>query len=144
MPADSERYRIAGALEILTSDGGLSLRVTTHCVDRFWERAAVGATTFADARARLQLLTREIGEMSDVAPDWVYNCDDELKWILLGPDVVLMVDRRLAVTCLSRGSFSDAARTSRNLVRRKRRSRITAAQRKRQKPTRRWDVDEIN
>ena len=43
---------------------GETVPVTTHCVDRFWERAAGGCTNFRAALARLWLLADQIEAMS--------------------------------------------------------------------------------
>lgn len=104
--------------EIVLADGQ-RVAVTVHCVDRFWERGASGCVRFADALARLRLLAMEIGEKVD-APSWVGVAEDGVDWVAIGPDLVLLVKRGVALTCLARGSVSDAARASRNRRRRRR------------------------
>jgi hypothetical protein len=85
-----------------------------HCVNRFWERGAMGCVRFADALARLRLLATQIGAWVE-RPDWVGSTREDAKtWIALGPDLVLLVKEDVALTCLARGSVSDAARANRN------------------------------
>jgi hypothetical protein len=86
--------------------------VTTHCVDRFWERAAGGCVTFKAALTRLCLLAEQI-RAEATPPDWAgeVHCD---RYIALGDDIGLLVVDRRAVTCIARGSMSDAKRDWRN------------------------------
>ena len=101
-----------------------------HCVDRFWERAAGGCVNFSAAFARLRLLAEQFGVRAPV-PGWAgeVHCD---RYIALGDDVGLLVVNRRAVTCIARGSISDAARDWRNQRRpmrwRRRTHTITAAE----------------
>jgi hypothetical protein len=107
---------LAGEIELAD---GRRIAVTVHCVDRFWERGAIGCVRFADALARLQLLAGRIGEVVD-RPDWAGPRATAETCIALGPDLVLLVKGGVARTCLARGSVSDAARASRNQRRRRR------------------------
>jgi hypothetical protein len=91
---------------------GQTVVVTTHCVDRFWERAAGGCVNFNAALARLRLLADRIG-VEAPPPQWAgdVRCD---RYIALGDDIGLVVVNKRAVTCIARGSISDAARDWRN------------------------------
>jgi hypothetical protein len=110
---DEPRGRIAGW--IVLADGE-RLAVTVHCVDRFWERAAVGCTLFRHALARLQELAAAVGADAP-RPEWAGPEVASERWIALGPDVGLVAGRYAAVTCLVRGMASSRPR------RRKRRRR---------------------
>lgn len=129
MPRDEERYRVAGRADF----EGEPIWFTTHCVDRFWERAAVGCTSFRSARDRLVVLVETIG-LSSRAPEWAGPIDGV--WVALGPDVGIVLDKRRAVTCLARGYTGDHVRAKRN-KRRSDRATVTARLRKeRTKPGR--------
>jgi len=118
-PDTESTTRIVGRVTL--PDGTVFL-VTTHCVDRFWERAAVGCVRFRDALARLGVLCAQVGELR-APPGWVRGEVGD-KVVALGPDVVLVVDRHKVVTCLTRGSLADEIRRSRNRkARRRRRAR---------------------
>jgi hypothetical protein len=106
------------ASEITLADGA-SVPVTTHCVDRFWERAAGGCVNFKAALTRLCLLAAQIGTDAP-PPDWAgeVHCD---RYIALGDDVGLLVVDKRAVTCIARGSMSDGKRDWRNHKRPRRR-----------------------
>jgi hypothetical protein len=108
-PRPDRAWTIAG--EITLADGQ-HVAVTTHCVDRFWERAAGGCANFKSALARLQQLAEQIG-VDAPAPDWAgeARCD---RYIALGDDIGLLIVNTRAVTCIARGSISDAARDWRN------------------------------
>jgi hypothetical protein len=97
---------------VVLADAKTSFVVTAHCVDRFWERAASGCARFADALARLELITSQVGTLVD-PPPWLTGVEADAI-VALGPDVVLVVKRKSAVTCLARGGISEAARAARN------------------------------
>jgi hypothetical protein len=101
-PRPDGHGRIAGHITLVN---GERLAVTIHCVDRFWERAAVGSTLFRHAFFRLQRLASEIGSEGPWL-SWARTTDPPpgQRWIALGPDVGLVVVKRTAVTCLARGS----------------------------------------
>ena len=63
---DAPRGRIAGW--IVLSDGE-RLGVTVHCVDRWWERAAVGCTGFRRALTHLQQVAAAVGAEAP-RPEW--------------------------------------------------------------------------
>ena len=107
-PDPDDRGRIAAHLEL---PGGEVLLATTHCIDRYWERAAAGCTRFTDAEERLKTLAAEIGAFAP-APAWAGGVRG--RWLSLGPDVGLVVERRCALTCPTRGSMSDPIRRRRN------------------------------
>ena len=104
---DPERPRGQIAGWIVLADGE-RLAVTVHCIDRYWERAAVGCTLFRYALTRLQQLAAAIGAEGP-RPDWAGPEVTGERWIALGPDVGLVAGRRAAVTCLARGSTSRRA-----------------------------------
>jgi hypothetical protein len=118
-PDPDERHRYAARLMLVD---GESLWVTTHCVDRFWERAASSETTFRAARARLLILAREYGHRVQ-RPTWI---DDEIKgedgWLALSEDVVLLIYAGVARTCLTRGTLPASERRCRRAERRRRRA----------------------
>lgn len=95
---------------------GTQLKVTAHCVDRFWERAATGCTQFRSALARLQALARAIG-IEEARPGWAGPSRAGERWIALGPEIGLVAARSAAVTCLVRGQ--DGRATARRRRRRK-------------------------
>ena len=97
---------------LVLADGNTSFVVTAHCVDRFWERAAIGCSRFPDALARLKLITSQVGTLTD-PPPWLTGVEADAI-VALGPDIVLIVKRKSVVTCLARGGISDAARAARN------------------------------
>ena len=107
-PKPDERGRIAAHLEL---SGGEVLVATTHCIDRYWKRAAAGCTRFADAEDRLKTLAAKIGTFAP-APAWAGAVRG--RGLSLGPDVGLVVELRCAVTCLTRGSMPDQIRERRN------------------------------
>lgn len=117
-PDDATRHQLAARATVPT---GEKLRITTHCVDRFWERAAVGCTTFRAARARLVQLVETVGEVQPSRPGWTQVADGS--WLALGPDIGLVLNGKYATTCLARGGLPDGARRHRNLQRRKQRRR---------------------
>ena len=96
---DDRRVRIVGHV-LLAS--GERVAVTAHCVDRFWERAAVGCTLFRYALGRLQELASTIGEQAP-RPDWAGPPEPGERWIALGPDVGLVI------VLLTRARASSAA-----------------------------------
>lgn len=100
---------IAGRVRL--SDGRV-VQLTTHCVDRFWERAAVGSVRFRDALDRLTQLASSVGEAADERPDWAHEKSHRSGawWLYLGPDVALCIEGRVAVTCLVRGMSSSQRR----------------------------------
>jgi hypothetical protein len=118
---DPDRARGHLAAGRIALADGRELRVTTHCVDRFWERAASGCTTFAAALARLRALAAQAGTVGP-APPWAGDVGAD-QWIALTDDIGLVVHRGRAVTCLVRGGMSDAARAQRNARRRRRPAR---------------------
>jgi hypothetical protein len=84
---------------------------TTHCVDRFWERAASGCTTFRAALERLRRLASQAGAFAD-PPEWAGELAAE-RYVALGDAAGLVVIRgELAVTCLARGIIGDASANS--------------------------------
>jgi hypothetical protein len=93
--------------------------VTTHCVERFWERAASGCTTFRAALGRLRRLAGQTGAFAE-PPVWAGELV-VVRYVALGDDAGLVVVRgELAVTCLARGVIGDAVRARRNRARRRR------------------------
>jgi hypothetical protein len=89
-PSQGRGWTTAG--EITLADGQ-SVPVTTHCVDRFWERAAAGYVNLTAALERLRLLAEQLGADAP-PPDWAgkARCD---RYIALGDDVgLLIVDQR--------------------------------------------------
>ena len=87
-PDPGERNDYAVRLVLID---GETLWATTHCVDRFWERAASSETTFRAARARLLVLAGEHGRRVG-RPGWI---DDDITgeeaWLALSDDVVLLI-----------------------------------------------------
>jgi hypothetical protein len=115
-PDPDRQNAIAG--RIVLADG-TRLMVTTHCVDRFWERAASGCTTFRAALEHLRRLASQTGAFAD-PPAWAGELAAG-RYVALGNDVGLVVVRgELAVTCLARGIIGDAVRELRNRARRRR------------------------
>jgi hypothetical protein len=116
-PDPDERHQFAARLVL--ADGEL-LWATTHCVDRFWERAASSETTFRAARERLRTLAREHGRRAE-RPVWL---DDDLHgehaWVALGEDVVLLIYDGVARTCMTRGTLPGSERRRRRAKRRRR------------------------
>jgi hypothetical protein len=108
-------------VRLVLADGEV-LWATTHCVDRFWERAAASETTFRAARARLLVLAREHGRRAE-RPGWV---DDDITgeeaWLALADDVALLVYGGVARTCLTRGTLPYGERRRRRAERRRRRA----------------------
>ena len=86
--------------------------MTVHCVDRFWERAASGCTTFAAALQRLRVLAARFGADAE-APLWAGELDADA-YVELGADVGLVVRQGRAVTCVVRGGISETVRDRRN------------------------------
>lgn len=115
-PRSGRGWTTAG--EITLTDGQ-KLPVTTHCVDRFWERAAAGCVNFRAALERLRVLATQLG-VDAPPPDWAgeVHCN---RYIALGDDIGLLVVGKRAVTCIVRGSISDGARDGRNQKRPRRR-----------------------
>lgn len=114
---DPDRRAIPAG-RITLADQTSSFIVTTHCVDRFWERAAAGCAQFADALERLQQLSAQIGTLAE-RPDWLADVTADAL-VSLGPDVVLVIQNKRAITCLVRSGVSDAARQTRNAKRARR------------------------
>lgn len=115
--------------EIKLADGS-QYKILSHAVDRWWERGASGAARFADALARLTVLTEQIGQVVE-RPEWVSPQARGSAWISVGPDIVLVVgskSKSTVVTTLVRGGISDAARDYRNRTRRAR-AHVRAARR---------------
>ena len=115
-PDPGERNDYAVRLVLID---GETLWATTHCVDRFWERAASSETTFRAARARLLVLAGEHGRRVG-RPGWI---DDDITgeeaWLALSDDVVLLIWGGVARTCLTRGTLPYGERRRRRAERRR-------------------------
>jgi hypothetical protein len=119
-PDRNERHDFAVRLVLVD---GESVWATTHCVDRFWERAASSETTFRAARARLLILAREHGHRAQ-RPAWLQDdiCGEH-GWLALSEDVVLLLYDGVARTCLTRGTLPGSERRLRRARRRRRAGR---------------------
>jgi hypothetical protein len=107
---------IAGTVRL---PDGERLRVTVHCVDRFWERVSLGSVRFSDAQDRLRTLVATAGEWRE-PPTWLPVVHG--RYLALGDDIGLIVRRDIAITCVARGGFmSDENRAKRNSYKRSKR-----------------------
>lgn len=77
---------------------GKTIRLRTHCVDRFWERVAIGCVNFNMARERLTILLSQ-SELTDL-PDWVRSQRLRDKWVPLTDEIGVVVSGGRAITCL--------------------------------------------
>jgi hypothetical protein len=109
-PDPDNRQRLAARLVL---PDGERLYATTHCVDRFWERAASSESTFHAARARLLILVQAHGCWTG-QPAWFDGrVDADVRWLAIGEDVALLVIDGLARTCMTRGAFLRGRRAKR-------------------------------
>lgn len=106
-PDQDRTTEIAGRIEPADGSG---LLVTTHCVDRFWERAASGCTNFRAALERLRLLAGQFGEVT-AAPGWAGTLDAD-RYVAVSDDIGLIVRDDWAVTCVVHGGIGDRSRAA--------------------------------
>lgn len=102
---------------------GTTLRVTTHCVDRFWERVVAGSARFHDAANKLITLAAQVGEYAE-NPAWYPPIEGD--YVSLGPDFGLIVRGDVAVTCISRGGYMSDTRRERQNERKREKKRKKA------------------
>lgn len=106
--------------------GAVAIRLSDHAVIRYRERVRPGLE-HGQAHRDLERLLR-YGFISSRAPLWLHTTQAQRSaYYLIVGDIVLPLDpyprdrqRLVALTCLTRGGLSNAARASRNLKRRRR------------------------
>jgi hypothetical protein len=103
------------------------IQVSQHAVDRFVERVRP-ALDVGEARHELERLIDQCGQIGD-RPDWQdHRADLCERWLWIGPDICLPVQRDLAITVLVRGLVPDQHR--RNLNQAKQAARRAARSRR--------------
>jgi hypothetical protein len=108
---------------------GRVLDFAPHAVERFYERCRPGLPDVDAAAVELARLAESIGVVVNERPAWMNGAAEQpTRYLMLGPDVALPMQGRMVLTCVSRGTASDAALAERRELRR---VRAEARQRRR-------------
>lgn len=114
---------------------GRTVHLTEHAQARYIERVKqiYKPTPFEEARFARELATliQEHGSVVHDAPNWMGVPPEDVVhradlYVLIGSDVCLPVEHNVALTLLTRGSFSSERRADRNRRRQEQRARRQA------------------
>lgn len=99
----------------------MTLHLSKHAINRFRERGG-RSVSFKQAERELEAMM-EHAVWQDRVPDWAYAVGAHDGCLVLA-DLVLIVQRSVIVTCISKGSIAPSQRNHRRNVKKARRQRL--------------------